>query len=112
MDQIKHFYSNLKEEQQLAFVLALGMAPSLFVYVLISIFRIEKSRFKTPILRMGMAFGCGALLSDFVHHVCLDTFKLFIEHDDHHHDHHDSHHSSSNHEHSVNDHHEPHSHFK
>ena len=107
------YFNDLKEEQQLAFVLALGMAPSLFVYVLIFVFRIEKSRFKTQILRMGMAFGCGALLSDFVHHVCLDTFKLFIEHDHHHH-HHDSDHSSNNHTHSVNDHHhhEPHSHFK
>lgn len=90
MDVLKEYYHNLPESQQLPLLLTIVMSPTVFVYFLIFLTRLEKLRFRKQIIRLGVAFGMGAMLADLTSHISMDLFKSVLgvtENEEHAHDH-------------------------
>ena len=86
MESIKEIYSSLNPQQQLFMIISLVMSPSFIVFILIKFTRLEKWKCKNEVIRLGVAFGLGAMLADFVLHISMDTFHdvLDIKTGDHH----------------------------
>lgn len=90
MDVLKEYYHNLPESQQLPLLLTIVMSPTVFVYLLIFLTRLEKLRFRKQIIRLGVAFGMGAMLGDLTSHISMDLFKSVLGvagNEEHNHDH-------------------------
>lgn len=76
-------YLQMPENMQMGVLSFICNIPTFLVFILFSLSKFEKWGSKDLIIRLGIAFSLGAMMGDFIFHICIEVFSSILSHDHH-----------------------------